>query len=65
MPSWVVYLSLFIYGAMIPIPNDVIVIPMGLAHYPYKKLIIPLGLGNIVFNIMLALVGFYGLNLIL
>ena len=45
---------------MIPIPNDVITVSMGLAHYPYWKVMLPLGLGNIIFNISLALVGFYG-----
>ncbi len=50
---------LFLYGAFIPIPNDIIVIPLGLAQYPYFKLIIPLGLGNIFFNVMLASLGYY------
>ena len=52
---------LFLYGAFIPIPNDIIVIPLGLAQYPYFKLIIPLGFGNILFNIMLASLGYYRL----
>lgn len=50
----------FLYGTFIPLPNDVITVSMGMAHYPYKKVIIPLGLGNIIFNITLALAGFYG-----
>ncbi len=58
--SFLIYIFLFLYGAMIPIPNDVITVSMGLAHYPYWKVMLPLGLGNIIFNISLALVGFYG-----
>lgn len=56
-------LVLFIYGAFVPIPNDVLILPLGAAHYNYWKLIIPLGLGNIVFNIILAFGGLYGWSL--
>lgn len=44
----------FSYGALIPFSNDFIVISMGLSKYPFKKVMIPLGLGNIVFNVSLA-----------
>lgn len=50
----------FLYGVFIPLPNDIITVSMGMAHYPYKKVMIPLGLGNIIFNIALASAGFYG-----
>jgi len=56
-------LALFIYGACVPLPNDVLVIPFGVARYNYFKFIIPLGLGNIIFNIILAYSGIYGWNL--
>lgn len=60
-PSWRIPLMLFLYGSLIPLSNDVLVIPLGIAHYPYWKLMIPLGLGNIVFNTGAALLGAYGL----
>ncbi len=51
---------LFLYGAFIPLPNDFLILPLGAARYGYWKLIIPLGLGNIIFNILLAYSGIYG-----
>ena len=64
-PSWLVPGALFLYGALVPISNDFIVISMGLARYPYWRLIVPLGLGNIVFNVGAALVGAYGVSSLL
>jgi len=54
---------LFLYGAFIPLPNDLFILPLGAARYNYWKLIIPLGLGNIVFGTILAYGGIYGFNL--
>jgi membrane protein YqaA with SNARE-associated domain len=56
-------LFLFLYGALIPIPNDVVILPLSAAKYKYWKLMIPLGLGNIVFDTLLAFSGFYGWHL--
>jgi len=53
-------IALFLYGAFVPLPNDIFILPLGAARYNYWKLIIPLGLGNIVFNILLAFGGIYG-----
>ena len=44
----------FGYGCLIPFSNDVITIPMGMLGYPFWKVIIPLGLGNLIFNTTLA-----------
>lgn len=49
----------FLYGALTPFSNDFIVISAGLARYPYKKVMIPLALGNLVFNINIAYFGYY------
>lgn len=49
----------FLFGALTPLSNDFIVISAGLAKYPFKKVMIPLALGNLVFNIMVAYLGFY------
>jgi len=56
-PQWLVYLAIFLYGSLAPFSNDFIVISLGLARYPYKKVMIPLGLGNIVFNTTVAFAG--------
>jgi len=47
-------LFFFLYGAISPFSNDFIVISMGMARYPYWRVMVPLGLGNLVFNISLA-----------
>lgn len=47
-------LFFFLYGSLSPFSNDFIVISMGLSQYPYWRVMVPLGLGNLVFNISLA-----------
>ena len=47
-------IAFFLYGALSPLSNDFIAVSMGLARYPFWRVIVPLGLGNLVFNISLA-----------
>ncbi len=47
-------LAFFVYGSVSPFSNDFIVISAGLAKYPFWKVMLPLALGNVVFNIGLA-----------
>lgn len=63
-PSWIIYTFLYLYSSIMPIPNDVLVVPLGLARYPYFKVIIPLWLGNMTFDILVAFAGAYGFNII-
>ena len=44
----------FLFGALTPFSNDFITISAGIAKYPFWKVMIPLGLGNLVFNISIA-----------
>src|SRR3989344_1013928 len=60
----VIFIVFFMYGSLVPLPNDLITVPMGLGKYPFWKVIIPLAIGNIIFNIALAFAGFYGWNLV-
>lgn len=57
---WAVPALLFIYGSLFPLSNDVIVVSFGLARYPFWRMIIPLGLGSIVFNTLIAWLGAHG-----
>ncbi len=59
-----IFIIFLIYGSVTPIPNDLITVPMGLGKYNYWKVIIPLGIGNIIFNTLLALAGLYGWNIL-
>ncbi len=47
-------LFFFAYGSVAPFSNDLIGITMGVARYPIWRVMIPLGLGNVVFNTTLA-----------
>ena len=49
----------FLYGSLAPFSNDFIVISMGYARYPFWRVMIPIGLGNVVFNTMLAVLAIY------
>jgi len=64
-PYWQMAGALFVYGSISPLSNDWILIPMGLGRYPYWRVMLPLELGNIVFNTSIALLGTYGLSSIL
>lgn len=57
-------LFFFLYGSLCPFSNDFIIISMGLAHYPFWRVMIPLGLGNLVFNISLAYLATYAYQLL-
>lgn len=61
--KWTIYISLYLYSSIIPFPNDILVIPLGLVRYPYFRVILPLWLGDITFNIIISLAGFYGFRL--
>ena len=58
--SWPLSIFLFIYGAIIPLPQDLVVVPLGFLRYGYWKTIIPVGLGSIIFNTLIAAAGYYG-----
>lgn len=49
----------FVYGSISPLSNDFITMSSGLAKYPFSKMMVPLALGNLVFNITLAFIGGY------
>lgn len=48
-------LIFLLYGSLVPYSSDVLTVPMGLIRYPFWKLMIPLGIGSMIFNVGLAL----------
>lgn len=44
----------FLYGACVPFSSDLVTIPMGLLRYPLWRVIVPLGIGTVIFNTALA-----------
>ncbi|MEX0932939.1 MAG: VTT domain-containing protein [Candidatus Pacearchaeota archaeon] len=61
-PKGVVPLGVYFFTGFTPLPNDLLTIPLGYSGYPYKKIILPLWLGNITATLLLALVSIYGIN---
>lgn len=55
----------FLYASLSPLPDDLIMIPAGLIKYPFKRLVVSVGLGKIVFNTILAFSGLYGWTLLI
>lgn len=62
-PTWLITSLLVLWGSITPFPNDMMIVPLGLIRYPYLKTIIPIGFGNIIFNTVIALSGYYGWTL--
>jgi membrane protein DedA with SNARE-associated domain len=56
--------SLIAYGAVSPFSNDFIVASLGIMGYSFKRIIIPLAIGNIIFNVAIAYVGLYAYDTI-
>ena len=60
--AWTIPVFIFCYGAFFPFSNDLVVISFGLARYPFWRGMAPLALGSIVFNMILAYLGKYGVG---
>ena len=60
LKKWVIFLFLYGYSTIMPLPNDILVVPLGMIKFPYWKAIVPLWLGNVTFNTLVALAGLYG-----
>lgn len=60
--AWTVLVLIFLYGAFFPFSNDLVVISFGLVRYPFWRVMTPLALGSIVFNMILAYLGKYGME---
>ncbi len=54
----------FLYGSLSPLSNDFITISSGLTKYPFFKMMAPLALGNLVFNISVAYIFTYAYDFI-
>lgn len=49
LPFWI-----FVYGAVVPLPNELIVIPLAALRVPFYVIFIPIAMGNILFNTLVA-----------
>jgi membrane protein YqaA with SNARE-associated domain len=48
-----------LYGTFSPLSNDIITIPAGIAKVPFFRVMAPLAVGNIIFNVTLAYLAVY------
>ncbi len=48
---------LFLWASFVPLPNELLVIPAGIVRYKFKKIIVIVFLGNLVFNLLAVKVG--------
>lgn len=51
--------ALILYGTISPFSNDFVVASLSFMGYTYKKVIIPLTIGNVFYNTALAYLGYY------
>ena len=61
-PKWAVFALSFVYVALTPFPNDLLMISMGLTHYPYRMMALGVLIGNIFFLILLGILATYGIE---
>lgn len=57
--------TIFLYGAFSPFSNDFIVASLSIMGYKYQRIIIPLAVGNIFFNITIAYLGLYAYDAVI
>lgn len=54
---------IYIYVGFTPAPNDLMTVPLGFMDYPFRKIIIPLLLGNITATVLISYLSIYGVGL--
>lgn len=54
LPTWSVYLFVFLYGAIIPIPNDILMAALGALRYKTVPIIIAIAAGNIILMLLIT-----------
>lgn len=63
-PRWVSP-ALVLYGSMSPFSNDFAVAPLSMIGYNYWRTIVPLAIGNTMYNIAIAYLGLYAYDSII
>ena len=53
-PSWIIPAIVYVYAAFTPFPNEFITVSVGLCGTRYRKIALPLLLGNITVTILIA-----------
>lgn len=55
---------LYFYALISPVSNDFAVISLSLLKYPFWRVILPLGMGTLTYNVGIAYLGYYAYDII-
>ncbi|MBR9693040.1 hypothetical protein GOV07_03875 [Candidatus Woesearchaeota archaeon] len=53
-PSWIIPAVVYVYAAFTPFPNEFVTVSVGLCGTRYRRIVLPLLLGNITITILIA-----------
>ncbi len=56
-PAWTVYFALFVYIAVVPLPNDVLLAVLALSSYSYRQFVWILFIGDVTVALLLTYIG--------
>lgn len=56
--------GLVLYGTLSPLSNDFAVISLSLMRYAYHRVVLPLAVGNVVYNVGMAYFGVYAYDFV-
>ncbi len=59
-PEWLLPVGIFMYSGFTPFPNDIMTVSLAILEYPYRRLFVPLLLGDITSSILIAYLGTRG-----
>lgn len=63
-PKWTLPIFIYVYSGFIPLPNDIMTFLFGISGHSYKKIFLPLLLGNMTGTMILAYLTILGVNLL-
>jgi len=52
----------YLYIGLTPLPNDILMFALSFGNYSYKKIILPIILGNLTFGLLISYSFYYGFN---
>jgi hypothetical protein len=64
-PDWFAPVITYVYAGLTPLPNDVLTVGLAFAEIEYKRIIIPLWLGNMTLTVIGAYLAIAGVNFLM
>lgn len=63
-PQWMVPVVTYVYTGLTPLPNDVLTIALAFAEVKYKRIVLPLWLGNMTLTALVGYLAVQGVRLL-